>query len=249
MKQEPTMRRATEEPVIKKSDSAITETVESHPAYAVIGASRVSGHAYLFGSDFDHQHYVTVRISGAVLNRSHSRDWTFSRKAYIEVAMSEAQWATFVATPNQGSGVPCTLKYLKGEQIPGLPPPKSRHDQFKAEAEEDMREALEALKELASQIGTLNISGKAKNAILSYVSRANKRMTDSLPFVAKSFGEHVEQVTEKAKIEINAYITSAVNRAGLESLLGGKAPFKMLEQRETDTSDIIVQQDRRDNDA
>jgi len=36
---------------------------ERHPAYAQISAARVSGTAYLYGSDFVHHHYVTLKIA------------------------------------------------------------------------------------------------------------------------------------------------------------------------------------------
>jgi hypothetical protein len=98
-----------QDPTIEKVDSPISDSVEKHPAYAQIGASRVSGGTYLYGSNFAHQHYVTISITKSELNRSLSRDWASGGEEYIEVALSEAQWASFVSTLNSGTGIQCTL--------------------------------------------------------------------------------------------------------------------------------------------
>ncbi|KKL96942.1 hypothetical protein LCGC14_1839510, partial [marine sediment metagenome] len=101
-------RNESQEPTIEVTkDDPINDTVERHPAYAQIGAMRVSGShgAYLYGSDFRHQHYIMIQIHDSVLHRSLSGDRAHSGKRLIEVALSEAQWATFVSSLNQGSGV------------------------------------------------------------------------------------------------------------------------------------------------
>ena len=195
-----------EQPTVEQNPSRHTDSVERHPAYAQIGASRVSGSACLYGSDFRHQHYVTISIHASELNRSLSRDWPFAREEYIEVALSEAQWATFVSAMNVGQGVQCTLNHLQGRSIPQIPEPPNRRDKFTREAADDMRQAVASLTELRQQIDALGVSKKAKDALLSTLHITERAMTDSLPFVAKSFTEHVESVTEHAKVEVNAYM-------------------------------------------
>jgi len=106
-------RHDPQEPTIevKKGPGNADEAVEQHPAYAQIGANRVSGGAYLYGSDFKHQHYITIQIHDSELHRQLSGDRAHSKRRLIEIAMSEAQWATFVSSLNQGGGVQCTLEF------------------------------------------------------------------------------------------------------------------------------------------
>src|SRR5205085_12031249 len=83
---------------------------ETHPAWALIGASRVQSGppgATLFDSELRHQHYVTITLRQASRKRNLNRDWLHaeSRLPIIEVAVSEAQWAQFVTSMNQGDGV------------------------------------------------------------------------------------------------------------------------------------------------
>src|SRR5262245_60626587 len=124
-----------QEPTIVDSDSLTSETIERHPAYGQIGASRVSGQTFLYGTDFAHQNYIIIEISRSELHRGLSNDWPFGRDKLIELALSEAQWATFVSSLNCGQGVQCTLTDFNRESIPQIPAIKSRKAQFQAEAD------------------------------------------------------------------------------------------------------------------
>lgn len=196
---------------------------ETHPAYATIGVSRVSGNATLFGSDFQHQHYMTIRIYEADLRRSLSGDHTFGNREYIEVALSESQWATFVSTPNVGNGVPCTLAYRASGgdgHVPGIiPAATGRRDQFRGEVEDHIADAIASLREIAETAPTKKLRDKAEHAI--------RQLSGNLNFVVERFDEHAEETVEKAKTEVVAYIDSAIARAGLQALQGG-APLLTL---------------------
>lgn len=207
------MGRPIQEPVTRDSSHRGDETVTEHPAFGQIGASRVSGQAALYDSDFRHQHYMTISIRRSQLHRSLNRDWHFGREEIIQVALTEAQWATFVSSPNMGSGVPCTLQHLHGETIPGLPAPTERIDQFKAEMEEKLAGSIRRIDNM--------IAGAKTKAHKTELEMLRQELVSNLPFVAKQFGEHVETTVEKGKQEIHGYMTSVLQRAGLEALTGG----------------------------
>lgn len=216
------MRAPIEEPTLVES-SDLHGTTHSHPAYAQIRASRISGGRILYGSDFQHQNYVRVSIHQSQLRRNLSNDWPHAELgAIVEVDMSEAQWATFVSSMNVGSGTQCTLNSVNGEMIAQLPPPPDRKDQFKTEATERAQMALDAMKELAAQIDATSLSQKAKVQLHNSLRVASSQLTSALPFVLEQFGEHMETTVEKAKIEINAYVTQNVLRAGLGAIAGEK---------------------------
>jgi hypothetical protein len=100
------MKPAIEDPVSAptRGPGGMDEMTTTHPAFGQIGASRVSGHIQLYDSDFHHNAYMTISIRRSELHRSLNRDWHYGRDELIEVALSEAQWATFVSAPNIGSG-------------------------------------------------------------------------------------------------------------------------------------------------
>lgn len=223
--------------------SIVAPTVESdgdrqritHPAYAQIGASRVSGHAVLYGSEFNHQHYVSIRIKTSEHIRSLSNDWHHGRRELIEVCMSEAQWASFVSSMNVGDGPCCTLHHFDGSLVPQPPEPKQTTEHFRKELAQVHADVQAVLNEIAGALS--GAIGKRTAEDLQHRLRlAAGRLTGSAGYVADQFDEHMEATTEKAKIEVNAFVEAAVRRAGLQSIADGSAvlslpPTKLNEGR------------------
>jgi hypothetical protein len=156
-----------EHPTIERRENdPLSDSVERHPAYAQIGASRVSGRAFLYGSDFDHHAYMTISIYKSELHRGLSCDRAFSRGEIIEVALSEAQWATFVSTLNVGSGVQCTIQHLNRERVPQLPEAPKRKTQFQEELNERLVTAERELKELRENDQNRQALGEGESGIV-----------------------------------------------------------------------------------
>lgn len=214
-----------QEPTVTKGPELGGErsTIETHPAYGQIRASRVSGSEGLYGSDFNHQHYMIIEIVHSELYRDSSHDRYVDRSEIVQVALSEAQWATFVSSTNAGSGVPCTVESIQGKRVPRIKRQVDRRTQFKGEAIDRLRHALDELAALRARI----VAGKGGREALAMLDKAVQEIDSNLGFVADQFGEHMEQEVEKAKIEVVAYVQSAIMRAGLTSLQGGP-PIVML---------------------
>lgn len=214
------------------------ETKTTHPAFAQISVSRCSGgNTALYGSDFVHHNYVTLTIEESELHRNLSNDWHFGRKQIIEVALSEAQWATLVSSFGSGGGVPCTLQWLRDVgPIPRLPAPKSRSDQFSSEMKKDMADTLKHLDELSEDIkaNTAGLSKKKQDALLSKVRGVYAKLTSSLPFVADQFSEHMEEEVERAKVEIHGYATNLFQRAGIDAMALAAPVALALEDKSDD---------------
>lgn len=222
-------RRTIQEPVQTVRKDPMGGVEFSHPAYARIGASRVTGGAVLYGSDFVHQQHICIRIYKSKLTRSLSNDWLFADSTlYIEVDLSEAQWASFVSSMNVGQGTSCTLRYLGGDEIPGLPDPEVRTDTFGREASQTMNKALAALQDLKASVKAAGLSGKKADEILRKADAASAHISGNMRFVADQFGEHMERVTEAAKVEVNAYAVNTLMRAGIAALSGGKPVIELL---------------------
>lgn len=223
------MKMEREEPTREYRDSAHEDYQETHPAYAMIGASRVSsgkGEA-LAGSDFLHQHYMTVTIRNALLSRGLSHDYWLAADEYIEVALSEAQWATFVSTPNMGHGTPCTLQWKDG-YVPRIEPITDRREQFNDEVQRTLADAVKALDDV---LATSNLTKASREK----VEKARQEIRSNLPFVMEQADEHIEKTIEKAKSEVEAYLANAIQRAGLEAL-GASRPITLIE-----SGDVEVQ--------
>jgi hypothetical protein len=180
------------------------ETTLSHPAFGAIKASRVQGRAELFGSDMSHDRYISVAINRAVMNRSLSSNWVFANDEVIEVALSEAQWATFVSAMNVGVGVPCTIAHIEGKRLPQIERDSSEQNRFAGELKASLEKAMLALGELSELATGRPLKAAESSRIRSLAFAAHRAISDSAPFVAKQFAEHMEEKTEAAKAEVHA---------------------------------------------
>lgn len=220
--------RQIEAPTVTKKPGhgGMGEEVTRHPAFAQIAASRVSGRTALYDSDFDHNAYMTIAIRRSELHRSLANDWHFGREELIHVAMSEAQWATFVSSPNMGSGVPCTIQYVAGELVPGLPPPQPRAKQFHRELTDAVAASVEAIAALEKAIDQLGLSKAKMTAVRDLLHIARARINSTAPFIAEQFEEHMEKTVERAKAEIHGYMNGALVRNGLTNI-GAEVPLQL----------------------
>lgn len=226
------MPRLIEEPTITNEPWAADKDreVSRHPAYAQVSIHHVQGSACLYGSDFEHHNYVILTVKGSELHRDLARDWHFERNTIVEIALSEAQYATMISAPNR-SGVPCTLQYREGEMIPGLP----RRDSTKlydAEIERKLHATVASLEKQRDEIkdAVSKLPKKVQEQVLGPIETAIREISSNTPFVMKSFDEHMEASIEKAKVEVNAYVTNTVMRAGLESIQGGVPLLELAQQ-------------------
>lgn len=214
------MRKIVEPEKVRGNFASDEEEVLRHPAYAQVSIHHVSGHADLYGSDFTHQNYVTLTIKRSELHRGLARDWHFEKDELIEIALSEAQYATMISAPNR-QGVPCTLERYHGEMIPGLPRRDSTNlhsDEFK----EKLSKTVAALKQQRIEIeaAVVGVSKKMREQLLGPINTAIREIESNIPFLVDSFSEHMETNIEKAKVEVNAYVTNTIHRAGLDALQG-----------------------------
>lgn len=192
----------------------------THPSFGQLGALRVSGRRALYGSDFEHNSYISIRLQTSELNRDLSRDWAHAGKQLYEICLSEAQWATFVSALNVGEGVQCTIDYRHDiGYVPGFPIP-DRTSQYKAEFGAKLEKSLDKLKALIDAINGMPLPKAKKDTLLAPVNSVITELKHNLPFVAESFDEHVEETVEKMKSEVHGYIQGVLTRTGLEALQG-----------------------------
>lgn len=217
------MNRETEEPtIVTTPNNPLGEEEETHPAYALIGANRVSygGGAVLFDSDVQHQHTVRIRIKPAKRKRNLKSDWIFAsgRAEYIEVELSEAQWASFVSTMNVGDGVPCTLRERDGLPVPEFPyRPRlamsmKETRQAAHEAYDHILADLDAYEKLeADKAAGTKVKREALHRLRSTIRNARP----NVEFAGKMLIEQTENVVQKARSDIEAFVYHKAAQLGL----------------------------------
>lgn len=217
-----------------------TIKINTHPSFGMIGVSHVSSTGTnLFGSEFKHQHFITLKISNCELHRDLSRDWYFGKERLIEVSMSEAQFVEMVGRSNMGDGIPCTLSWIRGTGIIEQPPaPEPLQDRFKADMDRDVANCVRDLREATAELNTAIESGKIGKTSLREISKkleyAACAVDRGIPFVRKSFQEEMEKVVNHAATEIEATVSNIAMRLGIERMqeIGANGP-KLIEASPT----------------
>jgi hypothetical protein len=204
----------------------------THPAYALIRATRVTGHCALYGTDFIHNNLVKIAITRSALHRSVSHDWPAPGAELVEVAMSEAQWARLISsTGGVDAETQCTLVKLGPDTIPGLPPPKSRVDEFTKEMRRTQAKAMRTLGSLRTSIEDLGLSKRATERLTAMVEEARVRMSLNAERVVDQFDKHAEHLIDEAKTEVSAWMQTMIASAQAAARLGDRSapPLPPLE--------------------
>lgn len=192
---------------------------DTHPAYGSISASRVSTNPpkTLFDSEIRHTHYVTLRINRASIKRDLNHNWIHPDiTPLIEVAMSEAQWASFISSMNT-SGSSCTITSTGTEHnVPGLefrPVLAQSLAEVRGAAQEAFQEIERASEEYAQVLATG--TAKEKREALRDLQRAIAHGPANMKFAAESLNEHAENVVQKARADVEAMVVTEAHRLGI----------------------------------
>lgn len=201
------MAREIVEPTLDKYGA------EEHPAWALIGAIRVASTpgAVLFDSDVRHSHLVVVRLQRARRKRELHRDWIGGGQQIIEIAMSEAQWASFVSSFGIGDGVPCTIRAESTNwEVPGFP--------YEPRLQESMDEVRGAASKAAEEIKAAFEAYEQKKSAenLRTLKYAIANMPANVAFAGETLVEHAENVVEKARADIEAMVVQTARQVGLD---------------------------------
>ena len=198
-----------------------SDRIEVPESAGLISFSRTSGQSVMFGSPFVHQHYITLRITKArAFRSSHEVQYMGDRMPYIEVAMSHSQFAEAITTINMGQGAPCTVKHINGQRLEDPWLVDDRLD-FDSDVRNVAREAVEYIQELIQAIEEEKMSKKAQDRLIGLARRTISKLTDSLPFIAEMYLEHLDKLEQAAKTEISAYADMTVHQYGLGAIAQG----------------------------
>jgi hypothetical protein len=193
---------------------------ETHPAWGMIGAFRTQSTpgSVLYDSDIRHMNTVHIRLATGQRKRDLHRDWHGIDREFVEVELSEAQWASFVSSMGSGNGVPCTIRRREGDLlVPGMP-----FESRLAESMSEVRNAAEdAAAEVAAAFKTYSEHKTARN--LRHLQAMIENMPANVEFAAKSLTEHAENVVQKSKADIEAAVVAHAKTLGVEASALGVA--------------------------
>lgn len=201
-----------------------------HESFGMVGLSRTSGQATLFGSSVSHQQYITLTISTAHHVRTDlHEDRIRANKEIIQIAMSNVQLGDMLTNMNVGDGVPCTIqrmfidgKYRSMEDCPNTTKGEEYVEEFaeKLKALTGMLHDIQAAADAMEQKPTVTKADRRE--LSSKIGLAIQDIESNMPFILSMFNEKVEQVISEAKGEIEAFRASRMMTAGMKALDHGQ---------------------------
>jgi len=238
----------TVEPKVTREDRAGGDEaeIETHPAYGQVSINRIQGRVKLYGSAIDHHDsFLVLKIYRSERGHSLSRDWHHPRGMLIEVAMSHAQFAEMITTPNMAEGIPCTIQRLAGKSVPGLAETVKTEARKISDGFKDGLSGLVAsIRRAKNSIDNLldtkkSISKGDRETIRRALSKILQEVELNTPFVLDQFHEAMEKTVLHSKAEVEAMIMTAVNKLGLDSLKDIGRALSAADQKRLGTGDEL----------
>lgn len=211
------------------------ENKETHPSYATLQFNRVhGGSTNLFGSSIQHRDTIVMRVRNAVIERSLNSDHIMGESEIIECEMSYSQFAEVITSMNQGTGVPVTLRYHKGEGRIEKCPFVDKRKQFESEFEQKLDKANEKINSLINEVAEIfsekkNIGKADREEILNKLRNVQQEVGSNSKFVYSQFNEQMDKTTMEAKGEIEAFVQNKINSVASMNLVEYKEDFKKIE--------------------
>src|SRR5271157_1310881 len=202
------------------------ETTLKHESYGMVGINRTqSSGTYLFGSIANHRSFITLSVKRASVTRHLASDWYHAEsRDLIEIEMSHSQFAELITSPGIGDGVPCTIRAFNEKLVEECPAPEEFESKYAEDLKATTKETVAGLTALSQKLSQALLPGEkalnktALKELLSEIQSAVSSITDSIPFIEKSFGEEMEVRRDKMVGEFEAIVTHALINLGKEAL-------------------------------
>lgn len=192
-----------------------------HESQAAISFSRITGYKRpLVGSSILHDSTIMLRISPTILKREFNEDTFYTDGApYIEVEMSQAQFAEAITTMNNGTGTPVTLRRLNNRKVED-PVFESKVQQIEQEFKKDMVQLDERLRAMSNSINEIlekkTINKGDKESIRKQMDMLHQEIYANIPFVQEQFSLQMAKTVQEAKSEVESFITTRIQTLGME---------------------------------
>lgn len=220
-----------------RKDYTVTEqgeaTREEHESFGMVSFARVSGSTRLFGSHLEqHHNYVVLQIRRAVVDHELARDWYHRDHCMplVEVAMSSAQFAEAITTLNYGDGVPCTITHVDGVRMDPVPQDNAAENvKIRDAFARKLDRTVASIREIHDEIDRLvevgsSVSKSRARDLRDIMAKYLRQVDRDAAFVLHSFQESAERVVQHAKSEIDATLTTSIQRAGIRQLSADEPP-------------------------
>lgn len=192
----------------------------------LVGLSRVNGSKKLYMSNLNNSNWISLRVYEGRDTTEYGEKKVFAKsgRPLVDLELSASQFAELLTTMNVGHGVPCTLRYINGEEIDqaGLEEDEKPVDIGKKHFEKNAKEFTEKINKKTSdyleELEGLKMSKKDKARVQHILQDVKTEINSNMPFYVSMFEEAAKKVVTESKTEIDAFVQGGIVKAGLEAL-------------------------------
>ena len=223
----------------QEGDYTITDGIHGdtyhHPSFGMLSFSRThGGHSNLFGSSIQHRDTIHMVLKEGTVARDLNEDWYFGGPGIVEVEMSQSQFAELITSMNMGSGVPCTIKFIKGKGRIPEPDFINKREQITNEFKERMDDKKASANKIYEEIKTLFDTKKSigkgdRAAILRKIHSITNGLSSEANFMFRQFQEQMDKTITQAKGEIEAFAQNRINTIAQQAIAEQKDAILKLE--------------------
>lgn len=224
------------ERTIEGQGTSIERERFEHPAFGMIGFSRVSGgETTLFGSSIKHNDRIVMKLKHGKQYRDFHEDFYSGRGLITEIEMSYSQFAECISALNVGDGVPCTIRFTEEDgYIPYIKEDNSKREQFRKEFSDKISKAMEQVQDQINKIqesidSRNNFGIKDRQEIISQLTQVKYNIGSNLDFCVEQFDEQMDKTTLEAKGEIEAFCQNKINSIAQVALVENRDELAELE--------------------
>ena len=228
-----------EKNIRKEGDYIISEDVlgtsYKHPSFGMLSFNRThGGHSNLFGSSIQHNDTIHMVLKEGVVIRGLNDDRYVGEDEILEVEMSQSQFAELITSMNVGTGIPCTIKYLRGKGRINEADFINKRQQITNEFKEFMNERMSDAKEFYDEVKALFTTKKSigkgdREMILSRLANVTQGIESSSKFIFDQFQNQIDKTITEAKGEIEAFAQNKINAIAQQALVEQKEDILKLE--------------------
>jgi hypothetical protein len=170
-----------------------------------------------------------------------------SERELVKIAMTQAQFAEMITSPNRGDGVPCTIERCTGDSgqpwvhphhggRPSPPEPEYYTKKYKTVIGERVGYISDGIKTAKEKADRL-LSGDDKptkanlNEIVKALHMAQLNLDQNLPYVMEEMEEGIEKRMSTAVSEFESFINFSLQKKGLEHLTSQAPRLAVGEQK------------------
>lgn len=231
-------------PTRVEEDCTDGKEVFTHPAFGMlrIGSPNSGKGVRLFGSDLEHNSYISLEFAFGNLQDSYGSKAPRGshKRSFVRLAMTHAQFASLANNVGNAAGVPVTYEILpcdikNVERVPPIAvedtPLDVSRETFKKEVRKQVNDALSALADLKTAVANKR-TGKA---LIEMIAEAESRI-NSLPGNLSSnfdFANQVIQETAKeAQINAEGIINQRLREIGVSAVAQDANVFLQIEKKD-----------------